>query len=132
MSILRAAIGAPSKVANATGIAQDNIIFAMVLFAFVVWITTKGELPTYLGFFTPISGKQGPAVDTVTASSTTGGASQIPSSSVLSGPLGNVVNTVQTVGNAAGKATGIQSWFQGTDFGSSVTGWFKSLPSIGF
>jgi hypothetical protein len=36
------------QISAATGIAQDNVIFAMILFAFVVWITTKGELGTYL------------------------------------------------------------------------------------
>lgn len=72
MSILRHAIAAPSRIAASTGIAQDNIIFALVLFAFVVWITTKGELGKYLSFFTPVAGKQGPVSPDVTASSTTG------------------------------------------------------------
>lgn len=130
MSVLRHIAAAPSKVAAATGIAQDNVIFAMVLFAFVVWVTTKGELGLYLSFFTPGSGA-GPPVDTVTASSTTGAAA-IPSSSVLSGPLGNVVNSVQSAGDTLGKATGIQQTFQGSGIGQAVTGWFKSLPSIGF
>lgn len=131
MSVLRHIAAAPSKVAAATGIAQDNVIFAMVLFAFVVWVTTKGELGLYLSFFTPGSGA-GPPVDTVTASSTTGSATAIPSSSVLSGPLGSVVNSVQGAGDALGKATGIQQTFQGSGIGQAVTGWFKSLPSIGF
>ena len=39
--------------ATDVGIAQDNIIFAMLLFGFVVWITTKGELATYLALFKP-------------------------------------------------------------------------------
>lgn len=129
--MLKHIAAAPSRVAAATGIAQDNIIFAMVLFAFIVWITTKGELGKYLSFFTPVSGKQGPVGDPVTASSTTGAAS-IPSSSVLSGPLGSVVNGVQSAGDAIGKATGIQQAVQGSGIGQAVTGWFKSLPSIGF
>jgi hypothetical protein len=59
------------------GIAQDNIIFAMLLFAFVVWITTKGELKTYLAFFAPGTGA-GPPVQAATASSTTS-ANVVPS-----------------------------------------------------
>lgn len=64
---------AARSVAQSTGIAQDNIIFAMVVFAFVVWITTKGELKTYLQFFTPGSNPASNALgidETVTASST--------------------------------------------------------------
>lgn len=63
--------GASRGVSQVTGIAQDNIIFAMLLFAFVVWITTKGELTLYLSFFKP-GAAAGPATDPVTASSTTG------------------------------------------------------------
>jgi len=29
---------------------QSNVIFAYLLIAFIVFITVKGELPTYLGF----------------------------------------------------------------------------------
>jgi hypothetical protein len=56
--------------ATDVGIAQDNIIFAMLLFGFVVWITTKGELATYLAFFKP--GSAGIPTNPVTASSTSG------------------------------------------------------------
>lgn len=82
MSLLRHVAAAPSRVANATGLSQDNIIFAMVLFAFVVWITTKGELPTYLSYFKPVAGTQGPAATHVQASSTTG-ASATPNAGVF-------------------------------------------------
>lgn len=73
-AVAKAALNAPSKLAAASGISQDNIIFALVAFAFVVWITTKGELPTYLGFFKP-SGSLGPVSTAISASSTTGAAS---------------------------------------------------------
>lgn len=69
---VRQFMGAARGASAVTGIAQDNIIFAMVLFAFVVWITTKGELPTYAAFFKPGSGALGPTPVTVAASSTTG------------------------------------------------------------
>ena len=72
MPIAQAALAAPRRIAGVTGIAQDNIIFAAVLFAFVVWITSKGELPTYIAFFKP-GASQGPTPVTVVASSTTGG-----------------------------------------------------------
>lgn len=35
------------------GIPQDNIIFAFIFLAFVIFITVKGELRTYMGFFVP-------------------------------------------------------------------------------
>lgn len=63
--------GAARGVSQATGIAQDNIIFAMLLFAFVVWVTTKGELATYLAFFKPGAGT-GPKADLVTATPSDG------------------------------------------------------------
>lgn len=70
-AILKGAFRAPGQVAGGTGIAQDNIIFAMLLFAFIVWITTKGELPLYLSFFKKGSA-QGPPVTAISGSSTTG------------------------------------------------------------
>ena len=67
--------GAARGVSQATGIAQDNIIFAMVLFAFVVWVTSKGELSIYLGFFkpgaNPTSNPLG--IDTTVAPTSSGG-----------------------------------------------------------
>lgn len=72
MSVGDSVRGAVSRVPSAAGIGQDDIIFAMLTFAFVVWITTKGELPIYLAFFKPGTGAQGPTPIGVTASSTTG------------------------------------------------------------
>lgn len=69
---VRQFMGVARGASAVTGIAQDNIIFAMILFAFVVWITTKGELPTYAAFFKPGSGVLGPTPVPVSASSTTG------------------------------------------------------------
>lgn len=68
---VRQFVGAARQASAVTGIAQDNIIFAMLLFAFVVWITTKGELSTYAAFFKPASGALGPTPIPVSASSTT-------------------------------------------------------------
>lgn len=64
--------GAVSRVPAVAGIGQDDVIFAMIAFAFVVWITTKGELPIYLAFFKPGTGTPGPTPVTVAASSTSG------------------------------------------------------------
>jgi hypothetical protein len=72
MPIAQAVAAAPRRIAATTGIAQDNIIFAGIMFAFVVWITTKGELPTYLKFFTP-GANPGPPVAKVSATSSSGG-----------------------------------------------------------
>jgi len=42
---------------------QSNVIFASLLIAFIIFITVKGELPTYLGFLlggsTPSTGQNG-------------------------------------------------------------------------
>lgn len=110
MSVLRHIAAAPSRAAAATGISQDNIIFAMILFAFVVWITTKGELQKYLSFFTPVAGKQGPAVDPVSASSTTG-----QTSTAANPNVGTVVG--------AGAIPGFP--------GVNLTNPFAGLPGIG-
>jgi hypothetical protein len=102
-AIARGVIRAPSAISGATGISQDNIIFAMVLFAFVVYITTKNELPTYLAFFKP-GATQGPltAADNVTASSTTGTPTSVPAA--ITQTLGNVPTQVQNLigGNVGG------------------------------
>ncbi len=106
-TILKGTLSAPGKIASGTGIAQDNIIFAMVLFAFVVWITTKGELPVYLSFFKP-GASQGPPTNPVTASSTTGSVTSNVNETVASGigQIGKVIagaatgNTVGAVGGA--------------------------------
>jgi hypothetical protein len=45
------AIQGAIKGTTGVAIAQDNIIFGLVLLAFVIWIVQKGELPTYLSFF---------------------------------------------------------------------------------
>ena len=42
-------------------IPQDNIIFGMVLLAFVIYITVKNELQTYMGFFSPSKSTSAPA-----------------------------------------------------------------------
>jgi hypothetical protein len=71
--------GAASSISTSTGISQDNIIFGMLLLLFIVFITLKGELRTYMGFFTP-SGALGPAAVPVTTGATASipGATQAP------------------------------------------------------
>lgn len=115
MSLLRHVAAAPSRVASATGLSQDNIIFAMVLFAFLVWITTKGELPTYLSYFKPVTGKQGPAATNVQASSTT---APPTASSVPSG------------GDGANPVTGVVSGLAGAAGASTNTGINNAINSV--
>ena len=45
---------------------QDTVIAAFVFLAFIVFITLKGELPVYMGFFVPGSSgtATGPALKT--------------------------------------------------------------------
>jgi hypothetical protein len=74
-----------------TGISQDNIIFGMLLLAFVIFITIKGELPTYMGFFTP-SKSQGPAAVPVTVGSVA------PGSPAGSQPVGTPTINIPFIG----------------------------------
>src|ERR1700729_993077 len=92
--VTKAVYSASRSAINNPGISQDNIIFAVVIFAFIVWITTKGELKTYLSFFTP-GATQAPPTIPVTASSTTGG--------------GAASAAAGTVANAPAQASGILS-----------------------
>jgi hypothetical protein len=69
-SIGQTVIAAPRQLSSVSGISQDNIIFAMILLSFIIWITSKGELPTYIAFFKP--GNIGLPLDLITATSSTG------------------------------------------------------------
>jgi hypothetical protein len=128
--------GAARGVSQATGIAQDNIIFAMVLFAFVVWVTTKGELSTYLGFFKPgANATSNPlGIDTtVTATSSAGaaipGATQSPSSGGTIVPSGIPgvpgLNTSNPLAGIPGLG-GLSEWFTG----NSSAGTLGVTPSL--
>lgn len=120
---LAALRGAAKSVSQATGIAQDNVIFAMLLFAFVVWITTKGELGKYLAFFKPgtnVSTNSLGIDDYVTASSTTGSAAN---------PIGQAVSAAGNAGNAIGQATGIQQAVGAIPGVATVKSWLTS-PSM--
>jgi len=81
-------LGAVSSVNRITvpGISQDNIIFAALLFAFIVWITSKGELPTYIAFFKP-GASQGPTPVPVTATPSTGATATTTQSPYFGGTL---------------------------------------------
>jgi hypothetical protein len=107
---------APVAAGGAIGIGQDDIIFAMVAFAFVVWITTKGELPTYLAFFKP-GATEGPTPVPVAASSTTGAAT--PASNIPG--VSTVVNGINTAVNGTGIGKAITSVL-GTPLTVNTTG----------
>jgi hypothetical protein len=121
----KGAFKASRQVINNPGIAQDNVIFAMLLFAFVVWITTKGELGTYLALFKPGSNVATNAlgIDTpVTASSTNGNAQ-----GGVSGAVSTAVNSTG-LGSAITKLTGVAPLSIGITPGSiasTIQGWFK-------
>ncbi len=74
--MIRQGIAATRAIASTTGVSQDNIIFGLVLLAFVVYITVKGELPTYLGFFTP-QHNLGPPTDNVAGATGSGSGSTV-------------------------------------------------------
>lgn len=122
--MLRQAVSATKAVGTATGVSQDNIIFGLVLLAFVVYITVKGELPIYLGFFTPQS-QLGPATDTVAATSASG----------TTAPAGSVQSVVQSIPGAnlipglsgsGGTNSILPSWMT-TSIPSMIGNWFKGL-----
>lgn len=114
-------LGAVSGVNRVTvpGISQDNIIFAAVLFSFVVWITSKGELPRYISFFNPRGTKQGPPVSQFTASPSTG---QTPAQAAANQSNATLIGQA---GAAAGAATGASS-FGNTGIGSELRGFLTS------
>ena len=82
---------------------QSNIIFAYLFLAFVVFITVRGELATYLGFFGV--GGQGKGGNLPAATTSAGG---------VSGALG----TLATV--AGGQLGGQLAGVLGGGLGSSV------------
>jgi hypothetical protein len=83
-------LSVPKAALNSTGISQDNIIFGMVLLAFVIFITLKGELRIYMGFFTP-GASQGPSavpVSTAAQATTVGSGTPGLSANPLAGVPG--------------------------------------------
>lgn len=65
---------------------QSSIIFAEVLLAFLIYITMKGELSKYLGFFIPPSNKT-TASKAATGTTTAGSGTDITSILPLATPL---------------------------------------------
>jgi hypothetical protein len=65
---------------------QSNIIFGALLLAFIVYITMRGELPIYMGFFVPSNGTS------TSTSSNNGGSTYTPTNPVqnVTGPSSNV------------------------------------------
>jgi hypothetical protein len=104
-------------VGTSTGIGQDNIIFGMVLLAFVIFITLKGELRIYMGFFTP-SGSLGPAaVPVSTAAQTT----TTPIATAQTGAINNLINGTG-LGGLITSLTGVQPLTLGTTGGGGILG----------
>lgn len=97
------------------GISQDNVIFAAILFSFIVWITSKGELPRYISFFNPQGTKQGPPVASFTASPSTG----LSPAQAASNQAGATV--AGQAGAAAGAATGA------SNLGNTILSPFRSF-----
>jgi len=51
---------------------QSNIIFAALLFAFIIYITIRGQLPSYLALFSGKGASSSAPTKTPTSSSSTG------------------------------------------------------------
>lgn len=116
--------GAVKSIATSTDVSQDNIIFGLILLAFVIYITVKGELPTYLGFFTPQAGL-GPKPQTVTA--TSAGTSSTPTSAVTTTPSSvtqnpNSSTTVNLPGVQFNPSAYLPSWTPSW-IQQALTGW---------
>ena len=113
----------PSLKAQAPTLDQSNFIFFALFIAFIVYITMRGELPKYLGFFVfnPSAGSN--AVSNTLSSAPLMGPTTV--GSTISNP--NIVtggsNTGTVVGNVGGLPIGITpgspadsvyKWFGGT------------------
>ena len=119
--------GASRSVASTTGISQDNIIFAMLILAFVIYITVKDELPTYLAFFKPTDHLR-PAVDTVSV-----GSDSNPVSSAASGTLASGVGQAGSIisGATTGGITGAAKAVGGAIYNGIVTQPLSMIKGIG-
>jgi hypothetical protein len=105
------AIQGAIKGTTGVAIAQDNIIFGLVLLAFVLWIVQKGELQTYLAFFKG----QGAGFVPVPV---TGTPAQAAANSAQQTAVGQA-------GAALGNLTGA-SGFGNTQIGSAIRGFLNS------
>jgi hypothetical protein len=149
-------LSVPKRALQSTGISQDNIIFGMVLLAFVIFITIKGELRTYMAFFTP-GANQGPSavpVSTTAQTSTTTpavaaansifGSPNIPNPGLFgsANPVGALTGnpstlfgalpTLQAIPGALMNNLGINSIINGIGSffgGQGITGGSTSIPS---
>jgi hypothetical protein len=103
------AIQGAIKGTTGVGIAQDNIIFGLVLLAFVLWIIQKGELQTYLSFFKG----QG------------GGFQPVPvTGSAATDALNSTNNAVTNAGATLGNLTGA------SNIGKYLSGAFPNVTSF--
>lgn len=101
----------------------------MLLFAFIVWVTTKGELPTYLAFFKP-GAAAGPPTDPIKASPTTGAAS--PAATVAGTALAGVQQGAAIVNGAVtGGVSGAAKAVGGAIYNGVITQPLNAIQSIG-
>jgi hypothetical protein len=103
----------PKQALQSAGISQDNIIFGMVLLAFVIFITIKGELSQYMAFFTP-GANLGPAA--VPVSTTAQTSATTPIATGLTGAINSAINSTGLGGLITG-LTGTQPLTLGTTGG---------------
>jgi len=130
---LRTPLPAPASV----GISQDNIMFGLILLAFMIFITMKGKLSIYMGFFAP-GGSSAPApanTSSPTAAQTAAQGQQVglPNAAInppnQAGPQNAIANALQGAtggmlgggGVHLGPSTG-QSWWN--YFFPGITSWF--------
>jgi hypothetical protein len=122
-------LSVPKAALNSTGISQDNIIFGMVLLAFVIFITLKGELRIYMGFFTP-GASEGPSAIPVTTTAQAAPASNIPGVSSILTPINNAINSTGLGGLITG-LTGKQPLTLNTTGGGLIGGIGSMFSGIG-
>lgn len=94
---------------------QSNIIFAYLFLAFVVFVTVRGELGTYLGFFgVGGQGKGGTLPAASSASSGSLGGALGGLGTALGGQLGGQLTGVLGGSSDSSAASGAESAFSGS------------------
>ena len=98
---------------------QSNIIFGTLLFAFIIYITTKGELPAYIGLFT----KKGTSASVGTDTSGSASVFGVPGTSTHSLPT-NTSNATQNIFNGISNIKVAPSGFN-PSWGQALSSFFK-------
>ncbi len=121
-----AVVSTPS--APAVSLNWTSVVFGALAFAFLFFVTVRGDLAKFLGIF-GLSGTQGAGAQGGTLGNITGsgqGSSLFPNvtGSGSAGQLGNI--TGASIGNASvpNYSGGIDTGFQGAT-GSQDTGWYS-------